>query len=99
MLIEIKQYAISLSGEELDRRIQLETFFKLNNINYIIEEINKDDIDESFTCDFCTKFSFLSQLQCNNCRKKGCITHSIQCKCLPTDFTLRVRYPNFVHIN
>jgi hypothetical protein len=94
--MQIKQFAITTAGEELDKRVEMETFFKLNNINYIIEEIDKRDTEESFICDFCTKFSFLSQLQCNNCRKKGCINHSIQCKCLPTDFTLRVRYENIV---
>ncbi len=62
----------------------------------MIEEIEKDDIDENFVCDFCTKFSFLSQLVCNNCRVKGCIIHNIQCKCLPTDFIIRYRYSNFV---
>ncbi len=58
----------------------------------MIEEIDKNDNIESFECDFCTYFGFLSQLLCNNCKRKGCLTHSIQCKCLPTDFIVRYRY-------
>ena len=77
----------------------METFFKINKINYIIEEIEKNDNIENFECDMCTHFGFLSQLQCNNCKKKGCITHSIQCRCLPTDYTIRYRYLIKVNIN
>jgi hypothetical protein len=58
----------------------------------MIEEIEKSDIIEKFDCDICTYSGFLSQLQCSNCKKKGCLAHSIQCQCLPTNFTLRYRY-------
>ena len=81
-----------ITGEEINSRIAIETYFKLNNINYIIEEIEKNDNVEHFECDICTYYGFLSQLLCNNCKKKGCLTHSIQCKCLPTDFIIRYRY-------
>ena len=79
-------------GQEIETRISLETFFKINKFNYLIEEIEKDDNIEIFECSMCTYFGFLSQLQCNNCNKKVCLSHSIQCKCLPTDFTFRYRY-------
>jgi len=82
----------SLILNEIENRQRTESFFKINNINYIIEEMDKHDNIESFDFDFCTYYGFLSQLMCNNCKRKGCLTHSIQCKCLPTDFTIRYRY-------
>jgi hypothetical protein len=82
----------NIISNEIEKRKAIESFFKLNHINSIVEEIDKNDNVESFECDFCTYLGFLSQLQCNNCKKKGCLTHSVQCKCLPTDFTIRYRY-------
>lgn len=77
---------------EIDNRIVLENFFDMNKINFITEAIDYNDDTEIFDCDFCTHLGFLSQLVCKNCKKKGCIVHNIQCKCLPTDFILRIRY-------
>jgi hypothetical protein len=85
-------------SQEIEIRLELESFFKLNNINYIIEELEKNDSQENLECDMCTYFGFLSQMVCNNCRKKGCLHHRIQCKCLPTDFTVRYRYMTEVRI-
>jgi hypothetical protein len=91
-LLKIKGYVNSIVSQEIDNRNVIESFFIINQINFMIEEIEKTDTIETFDCDFCTYSGFLSQLQCNNCKKKGCLLHSIQCKCLPTDFMLRYRY-------
>ena len=81
----------TLIGQEIETRISLETFFKINKFNYIIEEIEKDDNIEIFECSMCTYFGFLSQLQCNNCNKRGCNTDSSTrfcfCKKSPTNLS------------
>lgn len=82
----------SILTNEIENRLQTESYFRMNNINYIIEEIDKNDNIECFECDFCTYYGFLSQLMCNNCKRKGCLMHGIQCKCLPTNFSIRYRY-------
>jgi hypothetical protein len=86
-----------LVKDEKDKRIELESYLKLNSINYNVEELELND-EENFLCDFCTYYNYLSLMICNGCKKKGCLTHAIQCKCLPTDFTLKYRYSTSVKI-
>jgi len=46
----------------------------------MIEESDKDDVTEIFECDFCGNLRYLSQLVCQNCKKKSCLHHLITCK-------------------
>lgn len=92
IFMQLKSAIDWLLTEEIETRVSFETFLDLNKFNYIIEEIDKDDNKENFDCDLCTYYGFLSQLCCNNCRTKGCLVHNIQCKCLPTNFSVRYRY-------
>lgn len=91
----MQKYVNLIVTDEYNSRIILESFLKINNINYKIQEVPKESA-ESFDCDFCTKANYFNQFICSNCNKKGCISHEIQCKCLPTEFTLKYRYSTSV---
>lgn len=80
-----------ISEENENRRTILLNFISFQ-INYKIEEMDCSAKYYENECPFCRNYTYLSYLLCNNCLRRGCITHSIQCKCLPTNFTLAYRF-------
>jgi len=91
---EFEKYLIQIINEELNFRKIAEINLNEFQINYKMEDINEKVQYYEHECQLCRSHLFLSYLYCNNCKKKICINHMIQCKCLPTDFTLFLRYKN-----
>ena len=82
--------------EEIEKRRQIELNFIANLYNFKIEEIDELAKYDENECPVCRNYCFMSYTFCQNCKKNSCISHLIQCQCLPTDLILRYRFKDNV---
>lgn len=92
LLKKFNYYLKKIVNDELENRRLIEANFIGLQINYNIIEIEDSSKYDEHECPFCRNYCYLSYLKCRSCNRKCCITHNIQCQCLPTDFILGYRF-------
>lgn len=78
------------------KELEIRKSIKIQLKKFEIKEIPANAHYDKSLCNFCKNYSFFSNIKCENCLKKFCVTHFDKCSCEKKDYSLYLRYSDEV---